>query len=380
MQEAQWTCEAIPCGADPASGAQITQLTSEPVTSHNIYCEKRYASADGTRIAIDRQPFGQRKQIWVCDLTQRTRLIRGAEGSPLASNAPRNAIYYYRTDNGVLKLMRLDMVELTNTELFAFQPSCDNIAGPILKGDVSPDEKWFVGGPYHVKDNVYSLRAINLETGEEQTLCEVEDMFNPHHQFDPSGSNRMLVQVNRGGSPPWSSAGRSLSGPQGSTLIVVDVPSGEITPLPVGLPETGRISGHLCWVGQTGRIVVTGAPGVAKHAADGRGIYNVTPGDEEATQIVSGEPFNHIAVSDDGRFFIVDNHKTWHVFVGNLATGAFRELCDSHTRQGRPQHTHSHAYMTPDNRHVIFNSVGTGIAQVYAARIPENFLEQLGDL
>jgi len=33
--------------------------------------------------------------------------------------------------------------------------------------------------------------------------------------------------------------------------------------------------------------------------------------------------------------------------------------------------------MTPDNKFVIFNSIVTGVPQVYAARIPEGFLTQL---
>jgi hypothetical protein len=30
--------------------------------------------------------------------------------------------------------------------------------------------------------------------------------------------------------------------------------------------------------------------------------------------------------------------------------------------------------MTPDSRFVIFNSIVTGVAQVYAARVPDGFL------
>jgi hypothetical protein len=242
---------------------------------------------------------------------------------------------------------------------------------------VSPDERWFVSGPFHVRDNVYSLRVTEIATGGERTLCEVEDMFNPHAQFDPSGSGRVLVQVNRGGTPPWADGARRLAGPDGSTLVVVDVPSGSVTPLPVGLPHTGRLSGHLCWLGETGRVIFTGAPGVHKSMAGGRGVYEVTPGGAKARHIVADEPFNHIAASDDARFFIVDNHKTLHVFVGSIESGRFLELCDSRTRQGKPQHTHAHPYMTPDSRYVIFNSVATGVAQVYAARVPDGFLERV---
>jgi len=374
-----WVVEAIPVGPDPASGASIVQLTSEPVTSHNVYCEQRYASADGTRIAIARMPFSRPQEIWVCDLTGKTRLVRGGEGMPIAANSSRDAVYYFLSDKGQNVLMRLDLKTLANEELSRFPDNTQVVAFCRLapKATVSPDERWLVSGPFQVKNNTYSLRLLDIETGKEDTLCEVEDMFNPHLQFDPSGSGRLVVQVNRGGSPPWKHDGRSLAGPDGSTLIVVDVPSGKVTPLPVGAPDTARISGHLCWIAQTGRILFTAAPGVSESMAAGTGVYEVTPGDARARHIVSGEPFNHIAASDDGQFFIVDNHRTQRIFVGSIKAGRFLRICDSHIRQGRPQYTHVHPYTTPDNKHVIFNSNVTGVTQVYAARIPEGFLADL---
>jgi oligogalacturonide lyase len=48
-------------------------------------------------------------------------------------------------------------------------------------------------------------------------------------------------------------------------------------------------------------------------------------------------------------------------------------FCDS----GSPQYTHMHPYITPGNRRVIFNSDRTGIPQVYAADIPDDFLAKL---
>jgi len=373
-----WVAEAIPAGTDPVSGASIIQLTSEAVTSHNIYCEQRYASADGTRIAIARTPLSRPVEIWVCDLTGRTRLIRGAEGIPVAANSRRDVVYYFRPNAEQGALMRLNLKDLATKELFQFrrgQPAGTSLA--FNKGTVSPDERWLVIGAFHVKDNIYSLRLVDIENGRENTLCEMEDMFNPHLQFDPSGSGRLVVQVNRGGSPPWKNDGRPLAGPDGSTLFVVEVPSGKVTPLPVGAPDTAPISGHLCWIAQTGRIVFTASPGMHESMMSGAGVYEVAPGDTEPRHILGGEPFNHIAASDDGRFFIVDNHKTRRIFVGSIKTGRFLPLCDSHTRQGRPQYTHAHPYMTPDNKHVIFNSNVTGVAQVYAANIPEGFLDNV---
>jgi hypothetical protein len=379
MPDPSWTCEAIPGGRDPIRDAVITQLTSEPITSHDVYCEQRYASADGTRIAIERLPFGQPPEVWVCDLTGRMFLARAMAGRAVAANSHRNAVYAFAGDEQQ-RLMRLDLSDLTIRELFRFKSDVGTEEGCLLNGPkvaVSPDERWLVIGPFHVRDNIYSLRLVEVETGEAQALCEVEDMWNPHHQFAPSGDGRLLVQVNRGGSPTWVNDVRGRTGPEGSTLIVVDMPSGTLTPLPVGAPHTARISGHLCWIGGTGQILFTAAPGVHESMIDGTGVYEVAPDGGKSRRILAGQPVNHVAASDDGRFFIVDDYRTARVLVGSIATGKVMELCDSHTRQGRPQHTHVHPYMTPDNRHVIFNSNVTGVSQVYAARLPEGFLASL---
>lgn len=185
------------------------------------------------------------------------------------------------------------------------------------------------------------------------------------------------MQVNRGSRFTTSTGLTRLSGPLGATLCLVTVASGEVTPLPVGLPDTPAISGHSTWAGRSGRVVFTTAPGVADSLLAGTGVFRLMPGEAKPVQIVSGQRFNHLAVSDDGRFFIVDDHRTQEIHIGSVATGRFLKLCDSRTRQGKPQYTHAHPYLTPDNRHVIFNSNVTGVTQVYAASVPATLLEKL---
>ena len=114
-----WVAEAIRYGQDAESGAEIEQLTSEPVTSTNIYCEQRYTSADGARIALERRPFGRPAELWVCDLRS-LRLARAATGRPLAANSVRNAVYYLADEPGGVGFRRLDLVGLESRELYRF--------------------------------------------------------------------------------------------------------------------------------------------------------------------------------------------------------------------------------------------------------------------
>lgn len=387
----QWIPEAIRFGQDEQSGAEIEQLTSDAVTSTNIYCEQRYTSADGSRIAISRKPFGQPNQLWVCDLTT-MKLTRVGHGDVLGSNAPKNALYYRMTKNdgaGTEKhetsvLMKLNFLTLESHEMFTF----DNSLYPRV-GAVSPDEKTLIGGPFQEEgDAMYSMYLFDIATGKPTKICTVQDMFNPHSQFDLAGSGLSIIQLNH-------AAHRKLEGVNdgvpGAALAIVDTNTGKVIPLPAGRPATPGISGHECWAGTTGEVLFTAGqygvtktsyvtlnepPECEKHLPPAA-IYGARPGDKKPRVVAQGKLWNHLAASDDGRFFIADDHTTGRIYVGSIATGKHIGLCDSHTRQGVCQYSHVHAYMTPDNKWVIFNSIVTGVAQVYAARVPEGFLDQL---
>jgi hypothetical protein len=289
--------------------------------------------------------------------------------------------------NGNSKLMRLDLKDLVSSELFTFEGD----APP--RGAVSPDERWFVGGSFPVKDkkNMYSLCRIDLVSKKIITLCEVQDMFNPHIQFDPGNGSRAFIQINRGGVMDLSKDMKARTGRLGATLAMLDLETGKVSPLPVGRPHTPAISGHEAWAGKSGRIFFTAGqynvtsssyvtlnnPPEEEKNMPAAAIYSVSPGDSEARVLAKGILFNHISVSDDGRFFTGDDHVDGVIHIGNVETGRYLPLCDSHTRQGTCQYSHAHSYMTPDNKYVIFNSIATGIAQVYAARIPDGFLEKV---
>lgn len=380
-----WIPEAIRYDTDVRNGAEIEQLTSEPVTSTNIYCEQRFTSADGQRIAIQRTPFSQPAELWVCDLSW-MKLARIGQGVAIAANAPRNAIYYVQdADHEPARLVRLDLSTLNTQTVWQFEDAAPRC------GAVSPDERWFVCGPYPVSENVYSLRRLDLVENRAETCCELADMFNPHMQFNPADGRQLVVQVNRGGRRLQQDGARQMADRRGATLSLVDLVSGDVSPLPVGRPDTPGISGHECWLGETGQLLFTAGhyrvsasahvtlrtPPTDEQHMPSAAIYSIIPGAATATVLAQGLLFNHVAASDDGRFFIADDHASGRIYIGSAATGQYLPLCDSHTRQGTCQHSHAHAYMTPDQQHVIFNSIVTGVPQVYAARIPDGFLDRV---
>ena len=127
--------EAIPARENAESGSKVVQLTSQPVISTNVHMEQRFTSADGRRIAIERQPFGQAPELWVCDLGT-TRLYRIGAGRAMTASFSRNAIYYL-TPSPEAQLMWLNLADLSTGEIM----SIPDDAVP-RKLAISHDERW----------------------------------------------------------------------------------------------------------------------------------------------------------------------------------------------------------------------------------------------
>ena len=69
---------------------------------------------------------------------------------------------------------------------------------------------------------------------------------------------------------------------------------------------------------------------------------------------------------------------TYSPLQGGFLTGKYRPLLmDSKATGGAAAVGHPHAYFTADNKHVIYNANPMMIGHVWAARIPEGFLESL---
>ncbi len=96
-QGVRWIADGIRRDADGLVGATIWQLTSTPVTNHDIYGEQIYASTDGSRIAFmrDLSPYGEASELWVCDLpTKRVTRVSEAVGG-FASTPFLDNLYYF---------------------------------------------------------------------------------------------------------------------------------------------------------------------------------------------------------------------------------------------------------------------------------------------
>jgi hypothetical protein len=366
----RWIRERISRGTDPLSGAAIAQLTSGAVISHAIYGEQLFCSADGTRVGFLRCFSTDHRdgpmEIWVADLNNDSVTRMGpAAFNLVAGNGEQDALYYIRrSERGELAIVRLTFKTLEQTEVFTFGKCPPPEARGLLA--ISPDGRYCMV-IRRLGERLHGIERIDLTRGEWSLIHQKDDIFNAHLQFSPAGGD-LMVQHNRGGLlDEVRNIVRSV-GPEGATLYVIDQDGKNERALPVGLPHTTPVTGHECWIGRTGSVLLTTRGGT---------IYSAAPGAAKAELVAQGRGFTHISASPDGRFFVVDDMSTGRLFLGCLATRRVLPLCDSQASGGSPQYTHTHPYITPGNRRVIFNSDRTGITQVYAATVPADLLEKL---
>ncbi|NPV46787.1 MAG: hypothetical protein HPY69_07505 [Armatimonadetes bacterium] len=368
-----WQPETIARGSDTNVGARLVQVTSAALISHNVYCEERYTSADGRYLAILRSAVGTEpdEQLWIADLETGQVAPTGCliNGYP-ASNLFSDALFFEtRTATSDRLLMRLDLAKWELEEVGDLS-ACPRTRYGVCS--VSPDERYFLGN-FRVEGDIWGLYRVDLSNGSWEVIHTHEHICNPHQQFEPRHGRQVLVQLNWGSIVDEEYNFLQLVGEQGATLYVLDIETGAVQYLPVGKPHTGPVTGHECWVGDTGRIILTTSDAL-------RGaVYLVAPGDERARCLWRGLGFGHISASVNGRYFVVDDFTNGRIYVGSIATGRLLPLCDTGATCASPQYTHPHPYLTPGSRHVIFNSDRRGLGQVWAAEVPDWFLVALDD-
>lgn len=234
-------------------------------------------------------------------------------------------------------------------------------------GSISRDERWYIR-KFRASKQVWGLFRIDLQRGTWEVFHEHEDICNPHPQFEPGRSEDILVQLNCGCNLDEEENIISLIGDEGAKLYVIDKDGGNLRMLPVGKPHTPGVTGHECWVGDTGKVLLTTGEGE---------IHLATPGEAQSKLLWKSPGFMHISASVDGKYYVVDDVTNGRLYIGSIATGRLFPIVDTGATCAAPQHSHAHAYLTPDNRFVIYNSDRTGLCQVWGAEIPAGFLERL---
>lgn len=377
----QWISEACDLKPDPVSGAKICRLTSAPAINTNIYCEQPYNSPDGRRIAIHRSvglaPDYQ-TAIYVADLEAiKITCIRGCTGG---NNSSWGEWFYYLGDNNALMAVSLMTFE-QKVVLSDYEAPGRRI------GAISPDQKLMVYSTV-LPGPTIGLVRVDLETGDWKVIFEHPEIVNPHLQFNPVTGADIMVQHNRGSRMATDGTVVNYDSSKTTTLFVIDKDGRNQRPVPAGPPWTGSCTGHECFVADTGRVAFTAhwnwQTGEFHPSCTEGNLFTARPGDEKPTVFPTpNHRFNHLCVSRCGRYFVCDCYgrgitEPTALVIGNFETGKHRTLLqDCQSSGGGAQYTHAHAYLTADNRHVIYNADPRGITHVFKAELPDDFLANL---
>jgi hypothetical protein len=389
--DVNWASEACDRRYDPESGALIVQLTSAAAHSINIYCEQPYSSSDGNRLAILRSrdfSFEEGWMLLVADIQRKYVALVEPSGVTGVCNAAWSGILHYTMADGRLFRVSLETLGKQYVPL-DFDPE---LAG--RSSSVSPDQRFVVcrrvlPGP------MPAITRLDLQERELKVIFQHPEIVNPHVQFEPVTGKDILVQHNRGSKLSPKGFVTKVAGERGTTHFLMDRDGGNFRPLPVGEPYTASSTGHSNFVADTGRIAVTTSWNGEDWSLDRRfpegNLFTIAPRDDEPRVFAAPEHrFIHLNVSRCGRYFVADSipeslyHKdgllrSASIVIGDLRTEKYRTLVkDSMASGGGGQHNHVHPYLTADNRHVIYNANPYyGATQVFAAAIPEGFLDSL---
>ncbi len=363
-----------------ATGSEVYQVTTEQFPQSNIYCEVPYCSSDSKRFVYQRQnpniPGGQTELVTVELGTwkqERLDTTTSLGGSAITHGG---MLYYFKNSpSGEQDLMRADLADGRIDHVHQLE---DGLRIRSL-GTVTTDDRYYAGGA-KIDDgwDMFDIALVDLERGTQQIIDRDPFILNPHPQFDPGETPRLMIQHNRGGEYSPDGTLKRLVGDQGATLYTLSVPDGKRTTLLVGKPYTTPCTGHEAWVGKTGEILLS-VSASGDWAPRKGNLVGVREG-QPARTVSGGYRFNHVGVSRCGRFFCCDDFKGSHkLVIGSIASGKSAVVCESHTSPNRSQSSHAHGYLTPDLRWVIFNSNRTGFAHIYAASVPEGMIARLSE-
>ena len=375
--------EASDWGVDPDSGARVIRLTSAAAWSHNIYCEEPYGSPDGRRLLVARayDRFAPTRQLLVADLeTRRLTLVEPDLPSEAVAHSPWTEwVYYVMGDGSVRRLSLLTLERRLVCPAGTLTPPPD-----AFMETITPDNRWLIGYEQHEGPGLRSV-AFDMRTGERRVLREGPDNLNPHAQFEPGDGRRWLFQLIRSGDAP------------GVPVFVQGLHGGQPVQLPFGKPWSAESTGHMAWVGRTGRVACAANWCRDEKVHDprhpGGNLLIAAPGDEKPTVFPAAQHgFYHVSVSRCGRYFVSDDFMAFRtdafvsgppgpvrIVVGNLATGRSRALirdCQDYGIAGSSRYEPD-PYFTADNRYVIYNASPFGLMQVFAAEVPAEFLQSL---
>ncbi len=353
---------------DPHSGAEVYQLLDDPRPADNIYGEQPYASPDGRRVAVRFYPAeGRDGALGVLDLDS-------GEVHTLIDAMPRFPafcawgphLYGQQNVDGQIVLRRWDWGTLACEDVLTLPSEATRPS----YGTMSPDGRQYAVSITR-EDQSRAVLHAEVARGQWTTLAdsrthrpggEGRHYLFKHEQFSRDGTHRVLIQANVLPEVHEVHLGVLAAGQEGVRRLACD------------RPHTPRPTGHEAWIGATdGVLFSTDYDGQRQ-----TNLFTVDVGDAEPRPVIQGPTgFCHVSASRCGRFWVADapGEPGIPIYAGRIGTGLARPLVVSRTVHDGQQWSHTHPYLTADNRWLVYTSTLPGRPTVHAARVPDAFWE-----
>jgi hypothetical protein len=364
----RWVKEARDFPADPVSGAKIVRLSGSSIRTENIYCEAPRATADGNRFASLRyidHLLSPTTALMCHDLTTKwTCLIdREVTGIPV-SPAWRGVVYYERGST----LMRASLDTCTT------QPVMDLAPLPLCWQlmSVSADERYLIYTTLKEgSSEEYNVVRLDLRDRSWRLLLDRPEPSRCGAYFNPVSGHGMLIgRTFYEGGKRFGAAVLADGDGQGDKVVL------------------SRVH-HSCWLADSGKfagLIEFDYDRIAHKPENPDGELYIYSTDATPPRLipVPEHLFYHISSSRCGRYVVCESLESGlalrsvPIVIVNVETGKYRTLIgDAKCSHGGDAGRQVNAYFTADSRHVIYNADPDGVVNVFAAEIPQGFLESL---
>lgn len=380
----KWNKEACDLRPDPQSGAAITRLTGSMLMSNNNYLPAS-CSADGRRIAAVRFAdllLDRTMPILAVDLdTKWTALLDPDNTIATLLNVPFLGVMYYV--NTRQELCRVSLETFDKEVLLSMRgmpPVYDMLRG------ITQDQRYLFYETLVSMPGGLSLAIARIDLDARVSELIYENPGIHSFSYQP-GVNALIVgrrTLPDGTTPPLGSWNNRMGLSYAMELYDID---GKL------MRALGDAPGYFAIFPNSGKVVSTypfdlvNHCHVAERPKGNSAIHESLDFSHPRMIEAPGHLFHHIAGSRCERYVVMESllpgegmFGPMSIVVMNCETGKHRTLVSDCGVQGGGGGNCLRTptpYITSDNCHVIYNGDPDGITNVYAARIPDGFLESL---
>ena len=403
-------------GVDPATGMKVWQITEDGCWHANVYPETPVFLEDRRSFLISSE---EGYQILYMDRQYASRKILDSAQGRYASIlvAPSGKYIYYielkgEGEESTAALCRMDTVDFQPETLCVIEgkiPGTDYRPSHFYGiGTVSSDEKRFATSCYlgdgTRKNDLWGLLVFDMEKGTVSLAAADPEFANSHLQYckstDPEASHDLLNQMNHGlQSDETGKVTCFLEPPPsglGVDIHVMRDDGANWRDLPWGRDGRESCIGHQAWRGAgTSAVTVTLEAMDPTYGFDDATREEVVegwpvPADRNAPHMGATLPktrrrilscnfrhprFCHFFMSNEGDKFALDTFpikadgdRGQRIYTGYTVNDGpiqFRYILNNGGRFVGENSIHAHPILTPDSRHLLFNSTISGKSQIY---------------